>query len=120
MKKIIISILFALPFSVFSSTVVILECKLLDDGTIEDVKKINSEWVKTVNKLNDKQVTSHVLQAVLADNTEGFMYLDTYEDSIHWGQIRYEIKNGSIQNVMDQFDSVSKCTSGRMYDAEQS
>ena len=43
MKKIIISILFALPFSMFSSTVVILECKLLDDGTIEDVKKINSE-----------------------------------------------------------------------------
>ena len=69
---------------------------------------------------NEKQVSSQVLEAVLSDNTEGFMYIDTYEDSVHWGQIRYEIKNGSIQNIDEQFDSVSKCTSGKMYDAEQS
>ncbi len=34
------------------------------------------------------------------------MYIDTHEDSIHRGQIRYEIKNGSIQNIDEQFDSV--------------
>ena len=34
------------------------------------------------------------------------MYIDTYEDSVHWGQIRYEIKNGSIQNIDEQFDYV--------------
>jgi len=120
MKKLLITLIMSLPLTVFSSTLVILECELLEGGTIEDVKRINSEWVKSVNELNDKKVSSQVLEAVLADNTEGFMYIDTYEDSIHWGQIRYEIKNGSIQNIDDQFDSVSKCTSGRMYDAEQS
>ena len=120
MKKLLITLIMSLPLTVFSSTLVILECELLEGGTIEDVKRINSEWVKSVNKLNDKKVSSQVLEAVLADNTEGFMYIDTYEDSIHWGQIRYEIKNGSIQDIDDQFDSVSKCTSGRMYDAEQS
>ena len=120
MKKLLITLIMSLPLAVFSSTLVILECELLEGGTIEDVKRINSEWVKSVNKLNDKKVSSQVLEAVFADNTEGFMYIDTYEDSIHWGQIRYEIKNGSIQNIDDQFDSVSKCTSGRMYDAEQS
>ena len=120
MKKLLITLIMSLPLTVFSSTLVILECELLEGGTIEDVKRINSEWVKSVNELNDKKVSSQVLEAVLADNTEGFMYIDTYEDSIHWGQIRYEIKNGSIQNIDDQFDSVSKCTSGKMYDAEQS
>ena len=120
MKKLLITLIMSLPLTVFSSTLVILECELLEGGTIEDVKRINSEWVKSVNELNDKKVSSQVLEAVLADNTEGFMYIDTYEDSIHWGQIRYKIKNGSIQNIDDQFDSVSKCTSGKMYDAEQS
>ena len=60
------------------------------------------------------------MEAVLSDNMEGFMYIDTYEDSIHWGQIRYEIKNGTIQDIDEQFDAVSKCTAGKMYDAEQS
>ena len=60
------------------------------------------------------------LEAVLSDNMEGFMYIDSYEDSIHWGQIRYEIKNGTIQDIDEQFDAVSKCTAGKMYDAEQS
>ena len=99
MKKLMISIFLSLPLSIFSSTLVILECELLEGGTIEDVKRINSAWVKSVNELNEKKVKSQVLEAVLADNTEGFMYIDTYEDSIHWGQIRYEIKNGSIQKM---------------------
>ena len=113
MKKILMVTLLSLPLSIFSSTLVILECELLEGATIDDVKKINSDWVKSVNKLNEKQVSSQVLEAVLSDNTEGFMYIDTYEDSVHWGQIRYEIKNGSIQNIDEQFDSVSKCTSGK-------
>ena len=120
MKKLILSMLLTISYSLSSSTLVILECELLEGGSIEDVKRINSEWVKSVNKLNSKKVRSQVLEAVLSDNTEGFMYIDTYEDSIHWGQIRYEIKNGSIQSIDDQFDSVSKCTTGRMYDAEDS
>ena len=106
MKKILIATLLSFPLSIFSSTLVILECELLEGATIDDVKKINSDWVKSVNKLNEKQVSSQVLEAVLSDNTEGFMYIDTYEDSVHWGQIRYEIKNGSIQNIDEQFDSV--------------
>ena len=120
MKKIIMAIFLSFPLAIFSSTLVILECELLEGGTIEDVKRINSAWVKSVNELNDKKVKSQVLEAVLADNIEGFMYIDTYEDSIHWGQIRYEIKNGSIQDIDEQFDSVSKCTAGKMYHAEES
>ena len=119
-KKILMIALLSIPLSTFASTFVILECELLEGGTIEEVKRINSEWVKSVNDMNEKKVSSQVLEAVLSDNTEGFMYIDSYEDSIHWGQIRYEIKNGSIQNIDEQFDSVSKCTSGKMYDAEQS
>ena len=120
MKKILTILALSLPLTIFSSTLVILECELIDDGTIEDVKRINSAWVKSVNELNDKQVSSQVLEAVLSDNMEGFIYIDTYEDSIHWGQIRYEIKNGTIQDIDEQFDAVSKCTAGKMYDAEQS
>ena len=120
MKKILMGLILSFPLTIFSSTLVILECELLEGGTIEDVKRINSAWVESVNKLNDKKVSSQVLEAVLSDNTESFMYIDSYEDSIHWGQIRYEIKNGSIQNIDEQFDSVSKCTTGKMYDAEQS
>ena len=118
MKKILTILALSLPLTIFSSTLVILECELIEDGTIEDVKRINSAWVKSVNELNDKQVSSQVLEAVLSDNMEGF--IDTYEDSIHWGQIRYEIKNGTIQDIDEQFDAVSKCTAGKMYDAEQS
>ena len=120
MKRILTILALSLPLTIFSSTLVILECELIDDGTIEDVKRINSAWVKSVNELNDKQVSSQVLEAVLSENMEGFMYIDTYEDSIHWGQIRYEIKNGTIQDIDEQFDAVSKCTAGKMYDAEQS
>ena len=106
MKKILMVTLLSLPLSIFSSTLVILECELLEGATIDDVKKINSDWVKSVNKLNEKQVSSQVLEAVLSDNTEGFIYIDTHEDSIHRGQIRYEIKNGSIQIIDEQFDFV--------------
>ena len=78
MKKILIILVLSLPFTIFSSTLVILECELIENGTMEDVKRINSEWVKSVNELNDKQVSSHVLEAVLSENMEGFMYIDTY------------------------------------------
>ena len=101
MKKILMGLILSFPLTIFSSTLVILECELLEGGTIEDVKRINSAWVESVNKLNDKKVSSQVLEAVLSDNTEGFMYIDSYEDSIHWGQIRYEIKNGSIKILMN-------------------
>ena len=77
MKKIIMVIFLSFPLAIFSSTLVILECELLEGGTIEDVKRINSAWVKSVNELNDKKVRSQVLEAVLADNIEGFMYIDT-------------------------------------------
>ena len=120
MKKILTAIFLSMPLTIFSSTLVILECELIEGGTMEDVKRINSAWVESVNKMGDKKVSSQVLEAVLADNTGGFMYIDTYEDSIHWGEIRYEIKNGAIQNIDDQFETVSKCTSGKMYDAEDS
>ena len=75
MKKIIMAIFLSFPLAIFSSTLVILECELLEGGTIEDVKRINSAWVKSVNELNDKKV-DQVLEAVLADNIEGFMYID--------------------------------------------
>jgi len=120
MKKFLLTTLLSIPLSVFSSTLVILECELLEGGTMDDVKRINSAWVEAVNQMGNKKVSSQVLEAVLADNTGGFMYIDTYEDSIHWGEIRYEIKNGAIQNIDDQFETVSKCTSGKMYDAEDS
>ena len=48
------------------------------------------------------------------------------EDLVELGIWNEEVKealmraNGSIQNIDEQFDSVSKCTSGKMYDAEQS
>ena len=60
MKKILIISVLSLPLTIFSSTLVILECELIEDGTIEDVKRINSAWVKSVNELNDKQVSSQV------------------------------------------------------------
>ena len=120
MKKILTAIFLSMPLTIFSSTLVILECELIEGGTMEDVKRINSAWVESVNKMGDKKVSSQVLEAVLADNTGGFMYIDTYEDSIHWGEIRYKIKNGAIQDIDDQFETVSKCTSGKMYDAEDS
>ena len=120
MKKILTAIFLSMPLTIFSSTLVILECELIEGGTMEDVKRINSAWVESVNKMGDKKGSSQVLEAVLADNTGGFMYIDTYEDSIHWGEIRYEIKNGAIQDIDDQFETVSKCTSGKMYDAEDS
>ena len=50
MKKILTILLLSLPLTIFSSTLVILECELIDDGTIEDVKRINSAWVKSVNE----------------------------------------------------------------------
>ena len=73
MKKILTILVLSLPLTIFSSTLVILECELIENGTMEDVKRINSAWVESVNKLNDKQVSSQVLEAVLSDNTEGFM-----------------------------------------------
>ena len=73
MKKIITILVLSLPLTIFSSTLVILECELIENGTIEDVKRINSAWVKSVNELNDKQVSSQVLEAVLSENMEGFI-----------------------------------------------
>ena len=35
-------------------------------------------------------------------------------------ETRLKIKNGSIQEINDEFDSVSRCNSGMMYDAEDS
>jgi len=120
MKKFLLTTLLSIPLSVFSSTLVILECELLEGGTMEDVKRINSDWVVSVNKMNQKKVSSQVLEDVLSYNSGKFVYIDTYEDPVHWGETRLKIKNGSIQEINDEFDSVSRCNSGMMYDAEDS
>ena len=120
MKKFLLTTLLSIPLSVFSSTSVILECELLEGGTMDDVKRINSDWVVSVNKMNQKKVSSQVLEDVLSYNSGKFVYIDTYEDPVHWGETRLKIKNGSIQEINDEFDSVSRCNSGMMYDAEDS
>jgi len=120
MKKFLLTTLLSIPLSVFSSTLVILECELLEGGTMDDVKRINSDWVVSVNKMNQKKVSSQVLEDVLSYNSGKFVYIDTYEDPVHWGETRLKIKNGSIQEINDEFDSVSRCNSGMMYDAEDS
>ena len=65
MKKIIMVIFLSFPLAIFSSTLVILECELLEGGTIEDVKRINSAWVKSVNELNDKKKQAESIQHII-------------------------------------------------------
>ena len=85
MKKILAILVLLLPLTTFSSTLVILECELIENGTMEDVKRINSAWVESVNKLNDKQVSSQVLEAVLSDNMEGGRTFDRQNCRSSWG-----------------------------------
>ncbi|HJL95405.1 MAG: hypothetical protein CMD53_00300 [Gammaproteobacteria bacterium] len=120
MKQLFLSTILLLSFSVNASTIALFKCQLLDGKKIEEVKAINSEWVKAVNKINENKVTSQVLEAVVSPKMQTYMYIDTYEDTVHWGQIRNEIKNGAIEEFTEQFDEVSKCTSVSLYDAETS
>jgi hypothetical protein len=39
MKKILAILVLLLPLTIFSSTLVILECELIENGTMEDGKK---------------------------------------------------------------------------------
>ena len=120
MKQLFLSTFLIFSFSINASTISIFKCELLDDHKIDEVKTINSEWVKAVNKINESKVTSQVLEAVVSGKMQTFMYIDTYKDAVHWGQIRNEIKNGAIQAFTEQFDEVSKCSSVSLYDAEMS
>ena len=120
MKKLLLSTFLLFSFSINASTIAIFKCELLDGHKIDEVKKINSEWVKAVNKINDSKVTSQVLEAVVSGKMPTFMYIDTYKDAIHWGQIRNEIKDGAIQPFTEEFEEVSKCSSVSLYDAEMS
>ena len=43
------------------------------------------------------------------------MQKDLTQDKLDW-----IFKNGTIQDIDEQFDAVSKCTAGKMYDAEES
>ena len=56
----------------------------------------------------------------MSGKMQTFMYIDTYKDAIHWGQIRNEIKDGAIQPFTEEFEEVSKCSSVSLYDAEMS
>ena len=53
MKQLFLSTFLIFSFSINASTIAIFKCELLDDHKIDEVKTINSEWVKAVNKINE-------------------------------------------------------------------
>tara|TARA_Y100000766_G_scaffold49039_1_gene39279 strand:- start:1007 stop:1369 length:363 start_codon:yes stop_codon:yes gene_type:complete len=118
------SVLFVLALLITSqinaSTIVLWKCELLDGKKIEEVKKINSLWVKTVNSLGEYKVKSHVLEPIISADMNEFRYLDIYESPIHWGQTRNEIENGVVASIDAQFDEVSKCNVTSLYESEES
>ena len=62
------SVLFVLALLITSqinaSTIVLWKCELLDGKKIEEVKKINSVWVKTVNNLGAVSYTHLTLPTI--------------------------------------------------------
>lgn len=121
MKKLmILFLLVTFPFWISASTIALYQCELLDGKNIDEVKEVNSKWVKKVNEISDGQITSQVLQPVVSSNMNSFSFIDTYEDEVAWSLVRREIRLGNLQEIDDAFDALSKCSAVSLHDSETS
>lgn len=120
MKFILLAMLSVFCLGASASTVALFSCDLLDGKTIDDVKRVNSQWVKAVNEFAKTEVSSQVLESVVSTNMKSFMFIDTYKDAAAWGEIRNQIKLGAVKEIDEEFDVTSECTSVSLYDSENS
>ena len=68
MKKLLCILFLMSSFVVNASTMVVWTCEMLEDGAMDDVKKINTAWVIAVNKLSESKVQSYVLEPIASIN----------------------------------------------------
>ena len=69
-----------------ASTMLLWSCHLLEGHTIEEVKAKNSAWVKAVNELSEYTVQSYVLESIASPDLTAFIYIDVFENPVHWGK----------------------------------
>ena len=121
MKK--ISLLFVILSTSFFSqadTIIIWECELENDSTLEDVKEANSKWLNSVNKISSPKVRSQVLQPFASSNMEGLLFIDYYADEVAMAKVRREIRAGKLSGLDDYFEGVSECEKSYIYHADDS
>ena len=96
------------------------KCKVNEGKTIDDVKAVNSKWVKLINEnVDGGDVNSYVLTPVVGKQG-GFMYADTFPSIAAWEATREVMESDKGKEIEKELEATAKCESNSLHRSSQS
>ena len=100
-----------------------VDCKLDEGMTIEDVQEVNGRWVRYMNKnVPGGDIRSFVVRAIVGDSEPSFIFIDSFPSLASWSTM-VEARDGDdkeIKEIMAALEKASTCSKNTLHRAEES
>jgi len=100
-----------------------VDCKLDEGMTIEDVQEVNGRWIRYMNKnVPGGDIRSFVVRAVIGDSEPSFLFIDSFPSLASWSAM-VEAEDGDdkeIKEIMAALEKASTCSKNTLHRAEES
>ena len=98
----------------------IWSCKLNEGKTIEEVKALNSDWVKLNNQDVEGEIRSYVLTS-LVGGSESFHFVDSFPSLEAWAATKERMDSTEEGQALDaEFEKLAKCSKNSLHRSERS
>ena len=116
------SILALEAFGAENRIINIVECKVNENMTIDDVQEANGRWVRYMNKtVPGGDIRSFVVRTVVGDWTS-FKYIDSFPNLASWSAMSdaEDAEGKEISEIVEALQKASTCSSNTLHRAEES
>ena len=100
-----------------------VDCKLDEGMTIEDVQEVNGRWVRYMNKnVPGGDIRSFVVRAIVGDSEPSFIFIDSFPSLASWSAM-VEARDGDdkeIKEIVAALEKASTCSGDTLHRAEES
>jgi hypothetical protein len=100
----------------------LIECKLKEGKTIEDVHAANSKWVVFMNAhVEGGDIHSYVLTTEVGNIQTGhFMYIDSYPSLESWAARDKASEMEAFKPIQAELSAVAECSKNMLYKSRES
>ena len=101
----------------------VFTCQLSDGKTMDDVREVNSRWVKFMNaNVEGGNISSDIVTTIVGDTTPGrFIFVDSFPSLESWTEAKSATAGDPEGEAIDAgLGAVAECSDSRLYSSESS
>ena len=101
----------------------VFTCQLSEGKTMDDVREVNSRWVKFMNaNVEGGNISSNIVTTVVGDTTLGrFIFVDSFPSLESWTEAKSATAGDPEGEAIDAgLGAVAECSDSRLYSSESS